>query len=153
MLAFDPAAPGGPIPTQKLSAWVSQIKTTWKACLGAGGPPLTSAAFNVGVSAIQTTVVDKACDHLQFESNRFQKTFTDKHGDSLATQMHRLCGVASDVALPEIHISLAKSLKNCDHWILWSLIHERAEASNVPLTVVRPPAPAVSQRAKMSALW
>lgn len=138
-LAVAPMASGGPIPTQKLSAWVSRIKTDLKACQGVSGPSLTSAAFNAGTAALQTTMEDNARNHLQFERDRSKKTFTDKHGDSVALQMHRLCNVHTDATLPEVNVLLVKSPENHDCAIPQSMINERAEVSLAPLTAITAP--------------
>jgi hypothetical protein len=79
------------------------VKDVQMARLGVVGPGLSNAAFVHGVGELRKTMTDTHEERLAFERQRNTKTFTDFHGEALAQQMHRLCGVTSDVNLPEVH--------------------------------------------------
>jgi hypothetical protein len=84
-------------------------------------------------------MTDTHKEHLDFERQRNTKTFTDFHGEALAQQMHCLCGVTSDVNLPEVHNLLLQSAKGRIYTVLTSLFATRAQASPVPLNVATAP--------------
>ena len=62
--------------------------------MGLGGPGLTNATFTHGVNQIVANATQNANNRLDFEQNRNTRSFTNKHGDALATRVHRLCNVA-----------------------------------------------------------
>jgi threonine dehydrogenase-like Zn-dependent dehydrogenase len=104
--------------------------------LGVGGPGLSNAAFAHGVGELRKTMTDTHEERLDFERQRNTKTFTDFHGEALAQQMHRLCGVTSDVNLPEVHSLLLQMAKGRIYTVLTSLFATRgAQALPVPLNV------------------
>ena len=56
--------------------------------------------------------------------------------------MHRLCGVADDADLPEVHILLARAPNKAqDYATIQGLIHVRTNASPIPLPVTCAPVP------------
>ena len=130
---------GGPVAQQKLSSWVNRIKNSQNTRLGQGGPGLTNAAFNAGISTLNTVITDANTSRLDFERARAQKSFSEKHGDMVAQKMYYLTGAADDTGLPEVHGLLAKATKGRDYGILQYYIHERAEASTVPLSKASSP--------------
>ena len=67
LLAVTPVGSGGPIETQKLNVWVNRVKTDLKVRQGVGGPSLTTAAFQLGVTSIKSTMEDNARERLEFE--------------------------------------------------------------------------------------
>ena len=71
---------------------------------------------------------------LDFERSRSNKTFTDKHGASLAQRLYHWTGATVDADLPEIHVLLAKAPKGCEHSIITVCALEHVQASAVPLT-------------------
>ena len=141
ILSIAPVAAANPIVQGRLNAASHRIKKQHLLRLGIGGPGLTTAAFQQGIQEVRQTLETTAQDQLQFERDRNNKTFTDKHGDALAQRMHRLCGVADDRFLPEVHQQLAKAPKGRDYGILGNLFSERSEASRVPLTAATRPLP------------
>jgi hypothetical protein len=132
---LDPIVSGAPVMMQRLNAWATRMRNSELAKLGAGGPALTTAAFNAGVLGITHTLSENTRETLRFQRDQSLKTFTQKHGIALATRMHRWCNVADDEHLPQIHTLLAKSSKHRDYAIVTSLIQERVSASTVPLTL------------------
>jgi len=81
ILAITPVTTAVPAVHVALNRWVTKIKDSCLLKLGAGGPALSSAAFNTGVAAIQNTLDNNATSRLQFEHDRKNQSFTDKHGD------------------------------------------------------------------------
>ena len=138
-LAIAPIAAGIPATQVALNRWVTKIKDACLIKLGAGGPALSSAAFNTGVAAIQSTLDNNATNRLQFERDRKNQSFTDKHGDHLAQRLYHLCGCVDDAGLPEVHQLLAKAPKGRDYAILSAMFNSRAGSSEVPLTTANPP--------------
>jgi hypothetical protein len=123
----------------RLNTWASTVKDSQMARLGVGGPGLSNAAFAHGVGELRKTMTDTHVEHLDFERQRNTKTFTDFHGEALAQQMHRLCGVTSDVNLPKVHSLLLQTAKGRIYAVLTSLFATRAQASPVPLNVATAP--------------
>ena len=66
----------------------------------------------MGVAALGAQIQQATDQRIQFECDSREKTFTDKHGDALAAQVHRLCNAADDAGLPEVHRVLAKAPKS-----------------------------------------
>ena len=131
--------PRNPGETRQLTAWANRNIRSNMARLGVGGPQLSNAAFARGVADLQTTLTDHHNATLDFERDRANKTFTDKHGDALAQRVHRYCGVARDLDLPEVHNLLLKTAKAQAHAVLYSLFQERAAASPVLLSEINAP--------------
>jgi hypothetical protein len=123
----------------RLNTWASSVKDSQLARLGVGGPGLSNAAFAHGVDEIRKVMTDTHEERLDFERQRNTKTFTDFHGEALAQQMHRLCGVTSDVNLPEVHSLLLQTAKGRIYAVLTSLFATRAQASPVALNVATAP--------------
>ena len=78
-------------------------------------------------------------EQLMYFRERDNKTFTQKHGNSLAQGLYNWCGVDTDAALPEIHQLLAKSPKNRDYAIITAQLQARLVQSPVPLTLASAP--------------
>ena len=77
---------------------------------------------------------------LQYQRDKDNKSFTDRHGEQLAQRVRNWCGVANDAALPEIHRLLAKSDgKARDCGIIQAAIEARVLEGDLPLTVVNCP--------------
>ena len=141
LVTVTPATSALPLVNQRLNAWTETVRARELAKLGAGGPGLTTAAFQAGVANLRDTMNDTAAARLQFERDRDNRTFTQKHGDALAQRMYNWTGAVDDDTLPEVHRLLAKSPKARDYGILSSLIHARVAASTVPLTASNAPLP------------
>ena len=138
--AVTPVASVVPLEIMALTAWSNTVKERLQTQAGLGGPGLTNHTFNVGVNNLTNTMNQNATARLQFERDRNDKSFTQRHGDSLAQRMHRLTGAADDAGLPEAHKLLAKApRKSADYALLGSLFRERAEASTVPLSATNAP--------------
>ena len=136
----DPTTSAVPVEIMALSAWGTSIKDRLMAQAGVGGPGLTNLAFNAGVASLQQTMNQNAANRLQFERDRNERSFTQRHGASLAQRLHRLTGAADDSGLPEAHRLLAKSSKKgTDYAMLGNMFRERAIASTVPLTAANAP--------------
>jgi hypothetical protein len=123
----------------RLNTWASTVKDAQMARLGVGGPGLSNAAFAHGVGELRKTMTDTHEERLDFERQRNTKMFTDFHGEALAQQMHPLCGVTSDVNLPEVLGLLLQTAKGRIYAVLTSLFATRAQASPVPLNVATAP--------------
>ena len=82
-MILDPS----PVNFGRLMAWTNRTKAHMLRNAGVGGPGLTTAAFNQGVADLQGTMEANANARLAFERNRANRTFTDKHGDSLAQRL------------------------------------------------------------------
>ena len=110
-ISQDLGNPAGPREQLRLAHWANRIWEANLARVGAGGPGLSSAAFNHGISVLRTTMQDTHVATLEFERNRAIKTFSDHHGEALAQKLHRLCSVERDDDLPPVHALLVKSGK------------------------------------------
>ena len=138
--AVTPVTSVVPLEVMALAAWTNTVKSRLQSQAGLGGPGLTNHTFNAGVADLTTAMNDNAAARLQFERDRNEKSFTQRHGDSLAQRMHRLTGAADDAGLPEVHQLLAKApRRSADYALLGNLFRERAEASTVPLTATNAP--------------
>ena len=139
-VAVAPVDVTAPHNTFRTNAWAIRVKSEIKSRAGVGGPGLTNNVFNAGVADLRTTLNDNATRRLEFERARNERSFTERHGSQLADRMHRLCGVAADADLPEVHQLLAKSTsKSRDYAIINNLFQERATSSTVPLTAANSP--------------
>ena len=138
--AVDPITSNAPVVNQALNAWITGVKNRELAKLGLGGPGLTTAAFQAGVQDLRTQMQQDVDAQLAFQRDRDEKTFTDKHGEALAEQLHRLCGSVDDDGLADVHKLLAKNTnKSRDYAIVKSLILRRVADSVVPLTAASAP--------------
>jgi hypothetical protein len=141
-LANAPVTSPLPGATMRLNGWVNRVTSSLLGRLGVGGPVLTTAAFTAGVTSIRDTLRDTNDERLQFERDRRNKSFTDKHGAALAERVHRLCDVVDDDHLPDAHRLLAMSNhKSRDYGILAALFVTRAQASDVGITEAAAPIP------------
>ena len=121
-IAITPVPANTPNLNFRMNTFTSGVKRQLKNRNGIGGPGLTNNVFQAGVADIQTTLNTNATTRLQFERDRNDRSFTDRHGTQLADRMHRLCSVADDANLPECHRLLAKSTsKSRDYAILANL--------------------------------
>lgn len=118
----------------RLHGWVSRVKDSQMSRIGVGGPGLSNAAFAHGVNELRASLESNHRATLEFERARNEKTFTDLHGATTAEKLHRLCNVASDDLLPEVHGLLLKTAKARTYAVLASLFASRARASTtIPL--------------------
>ena len=125
--------PTAPISRAKLDRWVQRQRAHIERALGMGSPGLTNATFMAGVGNVVNAVNQNATDALDYQRNKHNKSFTDKHGEILAERMHRLCNVTRDEDLPQVHLLLASAPKGRDYTILKSLIQARVSACGLPL--------------------
>ncbi len=123
----------------KLSAWAARVSGGQLSRLGGGGPGLTNAAFNLGVSTIQTTLRENLQSTLEYNRAKSSKTFTDVHGPALATVIHRLCDVTDDADLPDVHKLLLVAGKGRTHGMLNGLFAERSIATDLAITASNAP--------------
>ncbi len=139
--AVDQVAAGNPIHAQGLGQWVAQLKVNQLRRLGAGGPALTTAAFQQGIQDLRDALTEGTTQTLEFHREANNKTFTDKHGAALAQTMHRWCDpCADDDHLPEVHQLLSKNTNKArDYAIVTSKIAERVAASPLPVTAANSP--------------
>ena len=137
--AITPVTSASPLIQARLYGWVAPLRQAMLTAAGLGGPGLTTAAFTAGLDTLNATLNDNAAAAIQYDRDRNEKTFTDRHGASLAQRMHRLCNAADDAALPEVHKLLAKAPKGRDYAILRNAFSARAEASSVPLNAKSAP--------------
>ena len=129
-----------PAHERALQVRTNMIRNDLLAKLGVGGPGLTTAAFNTGVNALRNQMDQDAQAALQYQRDKDNKSFTDRHGAQLATRLWRWCNVTSDAALPEVHRLLAKSDgKARDYGIIQAAVEARVLASPVPLSMVNAP--------------
>jgi len=140
--ALEPVTPADPVEHAALNAHVLAVKRDLKTRMGLGGPGLTTAAFNLGMNQVTHAMEQASTEHLQFQRDRMETSFTDRHGDALAQQMQRLCDAADDAHLPEVHRLIAKTSSKSHHYgVLTSYFARRAEESTVPLTASNAPIP------------
>ena len=132
-IAITPTVSGLPAATQALQICISKIRERELARVGVGGPQLSNAAFNTGVTQLQQTLNNNAQQRLQFERDRSNKTFTDKFGEHLANLMYKMTGAADDNGLPEVHKVLARAPKGQYYGILSSYVQARAIESLLPV--------------------
>ena len=123
-----------PLENMRLNSWVSRVRASALRRLGIGGPLLSNHTFQQGVQAISSTITDTNNARLTYERARDNKSFTDRHGPTVAQLLYNLTGAADDTALPQIHRSLAKATKSQFYAILQAGVESRAHSSDVPLT-------------------
>ena len=110
-----PVPAATPVLQALLNAHVAGIRQRVKHALGLGGLGLTTAAFQQGITDLQTTANANADEARRVEQARQNKSFTDRHGPLMAQRMHRLCSAAAADHLPEVLRMLARSTsKNRD---------------------------------------
>ena len=68
--------------------------------------------------ANQTTTLD-------YNHQKSNKSFSDKHGDALCTRIKRYCSVHLEENLPEVHLLLVKTTKSREYGIVDSMLAER----------------------------
>ena len=139
VIKVTPIPSAVPAHNQRLNAWVARQRNSQLARLGAGGPGLTSAAFAQGVLDIKNTLDANQTTALDYDRQKSNKSFSDKHGDALCTRIKRYCSVHLEENLPEVHLLLVKTTKSREYGIVDSMLAERAVASSVPLTVANAP--------------
>ena len=141
VLAIAPVSSALPHNNLALTTYVEGVRRAELAKLGQGGPGLSTAAFQAGITDLQNTMSANSTAHINFQRERDNRSFTQKHGEALAQRMYNWTGVVDDDQLPETHRLLAKSNKNRDYGILSSLIQTRVINSSVPLTAANAPLP------------
>ena len=109
LAAFDPVLAAGPAAAQSMTRHSLGIRDRALRLLGRGGPGLTNASLDQGVNRVTAAMEVGNRQILDFERAKLERTFTQKHGDSLAQRLHRLTGALNDDQLPEVHRLLAKS--------------------------------------------
>ena len=107
--------------------------------LGVGGPALTTAAFQQGMTDLQTTHTTLNQAVIDYHTNRDTKGFSDRHGTALGQRVQNWCNVPNDLALPEVHRLAAAAHKHQLCGILNNQFQTRALASRVPLTLASAP--------------
>ena len=120
-----PITTAAPIITGKLNRWCHRAVKSHLDALGSAGPGVTTAAFNAGILALQETLNSTTRESLQYDRDKSNKSFTDKHGEALAQRLQNLCDVDDDDSLPEVHRLIAKSPKAKDYGIVQSMIDQR----------------------------
>jgi hypothetical protein len=135
----DPIQSNVPIHNQRLNTWVSRQRAAMLARLGIGGPGLTTAAFTRGVQDIRDTLEANQTTALDYDRQKSNKTFSDKHGDALCARVMRYSNVLREEDIPEVHALLVKTTKSRECGIVDSMLAERAVASMVPLTAANAP--------------
>ena len=134
LLSVTPASTVAPMHNQRLNAWATRIKDAHMARLGAGGPSVTTAAFNNGINVLRDSLTENVNSALAYDRDKSNKTFTQRHGEDLAQVLHNLCEVADDANLPSVHRLLAKASKHQDVAILQSQMDARIQAAGLPLS-------------------
>ena len=99
-----------PLNFARLLAWANRAEEGMLRNAGVGGPGLTTAAFNQGVANIQNTLQTNATNQLDFERNRANRTFTEKHGDSLAQRLCYLTGAVVHYAKSRPFVFVRKKI-------------------------------------------
>ena len=140
-VAVAPITSGDPIVNQRLNTHAQRVKSLIQNKLGLGGPQLTTVAFQQGIAALSTRMQDNTDQRIAYDRDARDKSFTDKHGDAMAAQVHRLCNVTDDAGLPAIHGLLAKAPKSKEYSIIECAFHSRLLASPVGLHAGATPLP------------
>ena len=135
VLAITPAVSATPGHVLALNRWVRSQRDRIMRLAGTGGPTLDNGTFNAGMAGLRNSIEQATETTLDFERQRREVSFTQKHGEALALKMHRLCGVDRDEHLPQIHRLLAKGAKGRDYAIITSQVQARVNASGLPLTL------------------
>ena len=116
----DTVDPANPRERGQLNTWVTSVKRDAMARIGIGGPTLTDAAFQAGVTditnqlatnatSIQTTLQGTADAALAFERDRRNVEFADKYGDAVADRVYKWTNATNHATLPsalKIHTCL-----------------------------------------------
>ena len=140
--AIDPVTEASPVVSARLTRWANRVKCDVLQKAGTAGPGLTAAAFNASAANLQATMANTSRAQLDFKRAKNNRSFTDKHGDTLAQRMQNLTDAPDDDHVPEIHRLLAKSrTKSRDHAIIQAALAARAVESSVPLTYSGAPVP------------
>ena len=100
--------------------------------LGAVGPGLTSAAFNAGLTRLTDSIKANHDEALNYQRQANNKTFTQKHGETLAERARRLTGAATDADLPEVHTALVNVPKAREYGVVQALISLSTKAYSTP---------------------
>ena len=101
--AVAPITNADPLAQARLTGWASRTNNAMLTAVGIGGHQLTTLAFNAGVATLQQMMTGTNERTLSFERARANRSFTDKHGASMAQRLYHLTGAADDDHLPEIH--------------------------------------------------
>ena len=133
VLNIESIVTANPLHRARLNAWSGRQRNAMLTRAGRGGATLTAAAFQAGIANLTNTLDNNAAAAIAYHRDRNDKSFTDRHGQALAQRVHRLCGVADDAHLPEIHVLLAKAPKGKEFSIIQSALATRAESSSVQL--------------------
>jgi hypothetical protein len=125
--------PNSPRELGRLTAWSNRVKDDQMKRLGVGGPGLSNAAFAHGVAELKSTMVETHRATLEYDRDKKRTSYTETHGELMAIRLQRLCGVARDEDLPEIHHLLLKAPKSRVYSILSAQLAARAQEANIGL--------------------
>ena len=125
IVRVDPVTSPAPVMAARLNRWTHRVTKSHLDALGSSGPAVTTAAFNAGIQALRQTMDANTRESLQYDRDKSNKTFTDRHGEALAQRLQNLCLVDDDDSLPEVHRLIAKSPKAKDYGIVQSMIDQR----------------------------
>ena len=92
-----------------------------------------------GINQLGQVMTNNTTTQIEFERAARTKTFADKHGAALETRLVRFCGQPDASTLPEVHNLLVNAPRGREYSILSSQFAERAEATDLPITVANAP--------------
>ena len=92
------------------------------------------------MATLENTLKDSSSAQITFQREQANKTFTQKHGEALASRVRLWCGAATDDDLPSVHKLLARSDgKARDFGIIQAEVEQRVLSGDVPLTMANCP--------------
>ena len=121
--------PANPMQRAQLNAWVTRVRANSMNRIGALGPGLTNGTFNSGMANLTNSMEARTRATIDYHRAAGNKTFADKHGDTLAERIFHPCNAADELALPEVHHTLVNAPKARECAIVSALLAERAEAT------------------------
>jgi hypothetical protein len=130
-----------PIPAHEhlLTQHCEKRASALMALIGVGGPGLTAHAFNVGINQLGQVMTNNTTTQIDFERAARTKSFADKHGAALETRLVCFCGQPDTTTLPDVHNLLVNAPRGHEYSILNSQFAERAEATDLPITLANAP--------------
>ena len=95
---------------------------------------LTDAAVTAAITTLNTTINNHETDRAAARLARENITFTDRFGEDIANQVHRICCIDSDANLADVHVALAKNKQSSrDSAILAAALLTAVAGSPLPV--------------------
>ena len=116
-----------------VNAWRASRVRQVTTLLGYGGPSLSAATFNHGMTQIETAIAESTQKRIDYDKATSNKSFREKHGEALLELLYKFTGQTNEVDLPQIHKLLVAAPKNREYGILQSTLAARAGSTTLPI--------------------